>query len=448
VVLHVALLVLTLSVALQAQAETEARVQSLPAEDERAGPSWLGVSLEHRSRYESVSNRFRLGESGGDQQLAQRTRLRFEFWDVERPLSFFVELQDSRVHLSDSGSYVNASHVDETDILQLQLRIGSESLPGTDIPFRLQLGRFTMDLGGRRLFARNQWRNTTNALDGLTCLLGGNESWHVTAFLARPVFRLPKRLDFSDPDTHIWGVFLRRTERRLDFDVYYFGRHENDETLTRRRYTTLGSRVFKNPAPGEVDFEIESVFQFGKQGELDHLAHFQHGEIGYSIDARWAPHLTFAYDHASGDRDPEDERHGRFHMPFGARRFELMPTGIFNPFYRANLATPGFRITLTPSGRLDVMASYRAFWLAQSRDGWEGSGLRDPSGASGSFVGNHVEARLRWTAVGGTTFEAGWARLFKGSFPDRVPGSPRTGDSSLFYFSVDVLLAVLTTPQR
>jgi len=424
-----------------------ARAQSEPAEDGRAGPSWLGITLEHRSRYETMDNRFRRGESGGDQQLAQRSRLRFELSEIVGLLSAFIELQDSRIHLNDRGSYVNASHVNEADILQLHLRIDSKRMPGTDIPVQLQLGRFTMDLGTRRLFARNRWRNTTNAFDGLTCFLGGEESWQVKTFLARPVLRLPKSLDVGDHHTHVWGVFLQTTRRhRLNFDVYYSGRHEDDRSLTQRQYTTIGSRVFRNPAPSQLDFEIESVLQFGKQRERDHFAHFQHGELGYSFDFPWAPRLQFAYDYATGDRDPEDDEHGAFHMPFGARRFELMPTGIFNAFYRANLVTPGLRILLTPFGRLDVMAAYRAFWLAQPRDHWEGSGLRDPSGASGSFLGNHLETRLRWTALRWTTFELGWARLFKGSYLDRVPGSPRTGDSSLFYFSVDVTLMVLPAP--
>ena len=85
------------------------RAQELPAL-----PDWLTVHAEQRTRYETSDRRYRPGESGGDQQLAFRTRLAMGakakgFW-------IFSEVQDSRVALTDSGSTVSTQHVSNTHL--------------------------------------------------------------------------------------------------------------------------------------------------------------------------------------------------------------------------------------------------------------------------------------------------------------------------------------------
>jgi hypothetical protein len=241
-----------------------------------------------------------------------------------------------------------------------------------------------------------------------------------------------------------WGAFFhKRNLGRFRFDAYTFGLDEDEHTSSQRKYTTLGTRWFKSPATGEVDFQIESAWQFGTYRGLDHFAHYQHAELGYLVDAPWAPRFVFQYDYGSGDDNPDDDKHGGFSHLFGARRGDYNPTGIYTPYYRPNLQTPGVRLHLTPSSQVDAMAVFRTFWLAHSRDAWAGSGLQDPTGSSGTFLGNQIETRLRWRALPQTTFEVGWAHMFKGSYLKQVPESPQTGDSDYFYFSVELRLRIL-----
>ena len=68
--------------------------------------------------------------------------------------------------------------------------------------------------------------------------------------------------------------------------------------------------------------------------------------------SRWSPRLIFQYDYASGDDDPNDADNNRFDTLYGARRFDFGPTGIYGPFARANLSTPGMRIKLKPAANM------------------------------------------------------------------------------------------------
>jgi hypothetical protein len=282
-------------------------------------------------------------------------------------------------------------------------------------------------------------RNTTNAFEGLYWSLGILSNWRIQTFVTRPVVIDPEKLDSSSNSRFFWGVHYEYTKLpRVMMDVYYLGLHEDERTLTQRKYTTIGGRLFKNPAPATLDYEIESTWQFGSVTGQDHFAHFQHAELGYVFDSLWDSRLSFHYDYASGDSDPEDDEFGRFSTLFGARRFEYNPTGIYGPFFRANLHTPGLRIVLIPSNKLEIMASHRAFWLARAKDNWVGSGLQDPTGRSGNSLGQNLETRIRWRPTGFLMVEIGYAHFFKGSYLDQVPGSPRTPDSNFIYVGTEI----------
>jgi hypothetical protein len=413
-------------------------------EPESRTPSWLIFSLEQRTRYEKLTNPFRLNEIGLEEFIPLRTRLRLELGDTADPVRFLVEFQDSRSFYDEDKRFVTARHINENDFLQVQIQFNSDDLLGGGLESRLTAGRFTLDLGKRRLSARNRMRNTTNAFDGLYWSLGTPSNWRIHTFVTRPVFIDPQKLDSSSSSRYFWGVYYENKKLpRLMVDVYYLGLHEDERTFTRHEYTTIGGRLYKSPEPGTLDYEIESTWQFGKNNGRDHFAHFQHGELGYAFDSLWDSRLSFHYDYASGDTDPKDDASGRFSTLFGARRFEHNPTGIYGPFFRGNLHTPGLRIVLIPLDKIELMASHRVFWLAQGTDNWVGSGLQDPTGESGKSLGQNFEARIRWRPTGFLLIETGYAHFFKGSYLDRVPGSPRTPDSNFIYFGTEIRLGLL-----
>jgi hypothetical protein len=321
---------------------------------------------------------------------------------------------------------------------QLLLRARAARLFGGPVSGGLQLGRFTLDLGRRRFVARNRMRNTTNAFDGAHGWLRARDGSTVQAFLTRPVLLEPHELDRSEGKRIFWGASLSLLRwRSVQAEAYALRLDESSETATRRRLTTLGGRLYKEPTPGEPDYEVEAARQTGKSLGLDHEARLVHLELGYTV-RRGRARLAVLYDDASGDRDPGDRRFERFDTLFGARRFEYAPTGIYGPFFRGNIRGPGVRLLASPTPPVEIMVAYRGLELAEAKDVWVGSGLQDVTGESGRCLGGHLEARVRWRPGRWLLVEASWGHFFKGAYLDRVPRSPRTPDSDYFTIGFEV----------
>jgi len=402
--------------------------------------SWLDIGIQHRTRYETLDNRFRLGETGSDQQLPQRTRFRLEIKRIIVPLGFVMEFEDARIHLNDSGSTVNTTMVNENDILQLYVGFTMKPLGKSRIPSQIYVGRQTLDLGSRRFVARNSFRNTANAFDTVRWTLGEGKHWQLTTFVSRPVRRRMHQLDVPDASGAFWGAFLSaQFAPRFKNEFYYFGLRESMTASKsyKRQYSMLGTRLFKPAKKGELSYEFETALQFGKKSTRDHLAHFEHISVDYSFISSWQPKLTGRYDYASGTEDPLSQKSGTFDSLYGARRFDFGPTGIYGAFARSNLSSPGWGVELMPSKKLILSSSMRWFWLASARDQWAGTSLKDVTGNSGSYLGSQVELRLTYNAHKYFKPEIGYARLFKGSYAEKVPQSPGSEDSNYLYVQAD-----------
>ena len=415
-------------------------------------PDWVEISGEHRSRYETLDGQFRLGREGSDQAYAMRTLLLTQF--KAEPGRAVVELMDARQYLSDAGSPIDTTMVNALDVLQAYARWDAgDLLPGGTNTIRV--GRETLDLGNRRLVARNAYRNTINAFTGIDWLWEADGGGWVRGFYFLPVRRLPEDrtslldndivLDSQTFDTQFGGAYgeVPGLPWGLRLEAYYLYLHDEPSIRTRARdLHTPGFRLFREPKAGHWDFEVESTFQAGSSQErilpgapsLDHFAYFQHGGVGYTFDVRWKPRFGVRYDYASGDPRPGDSENGRFDTLYGARRFEFGPTGIYGAVARANLNSPEYGLSFRPWKTIEVGVSHRFLWLAESRDAWTAAGLVDPSGNAGSEIGHQLEVRLRWNAMpGNVRFDTGYTHLFAGDFIGEAPGSAAKGDVRYAY---------------
>jgi len=415
-------------------------------------PKWLEVTGEQRTRYESLDGQFRAGRNGGDQALTFRTSLMAQL--KAEPGRIVTEVLDARQYLSDEGSPIDATMVNALDVLQAHVRWDAgELIPGGTNTVRI--GRETLDLGNRRLIARNAYRNTINSFTGADWLWQADGGAWVRAFYFLPVRRLPDDIDslldneiVADTqsfDQQFWGVYgdVGKLPWKLHLEGYYLRlQEEATDTLRRRHLHTPGIRLYRMAAPGEWDLEVESTVQFGTsqlragtgQARMDHWAHHQHAGLGYTFDAMWRPRVGIRYDYASGDRDPNDRENGRFDTLFGARRFEFGPTGIYGAIARANLNSPEYSVSVRPRSNLDVSLSHRFVWLAESRDAWTPANVRDVSGASGTEIGQQLELRVRWDVLpGNVRIDTGVTHLFAGEFMERAPNSTQQGDVNFVY---------------
>ena len=407
-------------------------------------PDWIDVGLEHRTRFEVHDHPWQSSQPLGrtDPQIQQRSRVRVGL--NGGAFKFLFEGQDSRVHLSDLSEFdfLNTGIRNEYDILQLFVSATAKNVLGTGLRTDLHVGRLTMDFGSRRLIARNDFRNTTNAFDGVHWQLARVKAWRIHAFLVEPVIRDQIQLDEQSKRFVLWGTYVEANQIPwFRLDTYYFGL--NDQRFStlglQRTFSTFGIRLYTNPKKSRIDYEIESIWQTGKLGNTDHFAHFQHITLGYTFELPWSPRFLIHYDYASGDRNPNDSQSSGFDPLFGARRFEYATTGNFGPFFRSNISSPGWRMIVIPAKGWKFQLKQRFWYLATSRGAFAGSGLRDRTGGSGNYLGHDVEVRAQWTVNDHLEFDAGYDHWFKGSYFDRLPASaglPPGGNTDTDYFYI------------
>ncbi len=462
------LAVLVAAASLNAQSPTPPAATSTPkaSQPEKADPwrlqkalglpEWLRVSGMQRTRFEALDGQFRAagGLDGSDHVWAVRTTLRA---DVN--LGGFIatgEVWDARQYESDDGSVVDTTIVNALEMVQLFAGYEGRSVFRADDKASVIFGRHTMDLGGRRLVARNDFRNTTNTFLGVNARWETASKSSLQAFFTLPTRRLPTDFDelldndveLDEENRHVkfWGLYATFADvfEKVNGELYYLGLDEQDAhalATANRALTTVGGRLVKRPATERVDYELEASYQFGESRtnttsntELDHEAEFVHLEGGYTFDAAWRPRAVLQFDYASGDDSPNDNENNRFDTLFGARRFEFGPTGILGAIARSNVMTPGLRAILSPRKDVEVMLAHRPVYLASDTDTYTPGGVRDATGSSGDHVGDFSECRVRWNVFPGNwMLEFGAAYMANGGFLESAPNASGNGDTSYVY---------------
>jgi len=404
-------------------------------------PSWLDVQLEHRTRYETFNHSFKKGQAGSNQQIHQRTKLQLRIQDILGPIELVGEFADFRTPVSDRGQGASPVFVDHLDVFQLHADLVTSNFLRTGQPSRLEVGRLVMDFGKGRMVAGHRFGSFTPSFDGIQWWYGTPDTWQFRAFATRPVQRHSVSPDSSTPVTYFWGGnILTHQFKPFSIEPYYFGLDERGRLL-KRRLSTFGLRVFKRPARGVWDFEIETIYQGGEKLGTSFFAHRHHGEAGFTVDVPWQPRFVYLFDYSSGDRNPNKN----FDFLFAKRRAEYGPTGILGIIFPSNILSPaGFRMTMHPTPDVRVMLLDRSFWLADSQGVFVGSGLQDPTGRANRYLGNLLDLAVTWKLalpfLPKVTLDAGFTHFFKGQYFDEVPNSPGTSDINYVYSMATIRL--------
>lgn len=402
-------------------------------------PDWLDLEIEHRTRYEGYDAGFvrAIPDSSDNHHVHQRTRFLIGI-NRNDPLSLTFELTDMRASHSEHGQGRLPNFANHFDITQLHIDMKTDNFFRTGLPGKLEVGRIIMDFGKGRLIAGHRFGPLTPTFDGVQLTVGSDkQGWGVRVFGTSPVKRFATELDDFSPVTFFSGAQVtNRDYPWANVDLYFFQLNEGKK-LGKRNVSTPGFRLFANPTPGHFDYEIESTYQFGEVNNKNYFAHRHHGEIGYSFKTSMPFRLAYLFDYSSGSRDPNKN----FNFLFAKRRGEYGPTGILGIFFPSNIMSPaGFRATLSPTPTISLMMSHRAFWLANKKGAFVGSGLQDPSGQSGGFLGNLFDLNLRWDPQHGylkrMSFDIGYTHLFKGDYFNKVTNSPGGKDTNYGYTMV------------
>lgn len=420
-------------------------------------PEWFQISGSHDQRFAYVFNQFRAGRGDDDRLHSVRTLLRVEArrgsWRVG------AEMIDARAYRMGDGSVrVNNGTTNPVELLEAYLRYDH---PSGDIWVRG--GRFTLDLGSRRLVARHKYRNAINAFTGVEGKWAHESGVSMRALFGLPIQRRPldrSGLEDNDPEFDredeqvvfwgmLWDIPVDSLNSRLE--VYGYGLHEDtvsDRLTADRELYTPGLRFWKTPEVDQIDYEFEGAIQFGtaragRGGSLvrqDRFAYFTNITIGYTFDARWTPRVAVEYSYASGDTNPNDGDDERFDSLFGVQRPDFGPTEIYTAFVRSNAHGPALRVQFRPTQDLSAFVAYRAYWLASDKDAWVSGGVRDVTGGTDRFIGHHLEYRVRWDWIPDSVrLEAGAAWLLRGRFLHNAPNANNSGEPAVVYVSTTLV---------
>ena len=429
--------------------------------DEALGnPEGLEVNASFRVRYEALGDQFRPGLDKNDDLVTVRTDVFAEYHSG--PIRIGGELVDSRAYLGDPGSAISTGEVNAFEPIQAYVGADFGSAIGKGSSSSLDLGRFVLDLGSRRLVARNDFPNTTTAFTGARFQWRGAGKEKLTLFYTYPQQRLPDdkaslldnkvRLDKESNALVFWGGLFTKPKiaGAANLDLYFFGLREKDwpghATRDRHLYTP-GARLFRDPAAGRIDYQLEYAYQFGHVSTSttpgapqQHVsAQTLHAELGYQFASAWQPRLSVFYDYGSGDKPGGD--YTRFDGLFGSRTGDWGPGGIDGPLGRNNISSPGLKLEAKPSKRFDAFVAYRAAWLASATDSFASTGVKDSHGSSGRFAGQQIWARTRyWLIPKMLRWEAGGSVLFDGRFLTHAPNANRFGNT--LYGYTDLTLTI------
>jgi hypothetical protein len=191
------------------------------------------LRFQQRSRYETIDDTPRAGVGSSDRAFEMQTSM---FVDVGRgKVRFSGELQDDRTELNDSQSLISTSFVNTLEPLQANLTWNFSAMLEQGHTGSLKVGRFTMDVGRRRLVARSGTRNTMSSFTGVNWQWRGEGGRNAQVFVVTPMRILPsdrasllandEELDRGNRNTTFRGAFYQfpALKSRDLFEVYWAG---------------------------------------------------------------------------------------------------------------------------------------------------------------------------------------------------------------------------------
>lgn len=432
-------------------------------------PAWSGSlqwSLETRIRAETLDGQFRAELQGSDQLLLARTLA--SLVAQQNSLALNIELQDSRSYHGDYGTPMSSSLVNPLDVLQAY--VVYEGLPGilgTDSQSLIKVGRQTVSIGSKRQIERVNFANVIKSYTGAHIIStdGANDELHL--LVVTPIRRMPNDIDslldnamvFDGEQWRrkIWALHYRRAtfalsqQEALSAEAFVYGLTENDTATgvtQRRALRTFGFRLYRAPAIGIWDLDIEAAWRRGSRlAESAHdlpnrdslavRAWMGVAQIGRTFAVKGRSRLALEYYFASGDRNPHDGNYEQYERLFGARRTDLNNTSLHGPMTPANLSAPALRFETNFGAEHDLRLKYTMPSLASATDSWSVAKLRDRSGLSGKRLGHALDTRWRYRPSNfQLELESGLSIFWFGEFAKNVAGGPQAAKALYSYVQV------------
>jgi hypothetical protein len=410
---------------------TRAGVDTSSHEDSQAnfegvrwGPLTFVFGGQARLRYENYDGLTLKGYEPGvqDQMLLERVRLELATRLWGKPL-LFLQLQDAHSFLTtyDDDDFPTSNPIENTlDIRQLYL----EWLCIGETPFGFRLGRQQISYGDQRVFGPGNWGNTGRfAWDAAMLKIDTEWFWMdlwIGKFLQYKSSTWPDR-SVDDFSTFVAYAGIKNLPLRLD--LFYVKKNDRRVEITGETGTGyLSSSTVGLQAEGTMGNTLNGgvtlVGQYGRYGGDEISAFGANVKLGLQIPMPLEPQIGGQITYGSGDRDPADGIRGTFDGVYGGR--DIYFYGYLNLFFWANLWDREIDVSVRPQRNLTIYLEYHSFALVEERDAWYTTGLtpyrRDPTGQSGTSLGDELDARVSWTLCNHLELMAGVGWFFPGAF--------------------------------
>lgn len=358
----------------------------------------LQPTYEWRYRYESRENRL-FSVTPGDEREDDLTRIRVGLifkWENGVSAGFQYQIAHLR---STENSATNAMR--NSDVTQAYLRF--QGPDGT-----LSLGRQRINIGTERLVGSSDWGNPGRTFDGVRFT---TPNWDFFAFRIGASTPLNPRQSYAGL-THRWkgGTTLALYKR--------------DRTPAGHiKLLTLSHSSQWNV--GQLQLDADAALQFGKSGTRDHLAWAWHSGAAYRPNT--ATRLYAEFNAASGGRSTNKERLFDNLLPTNHRFYGQMDLQSWR-----NMIEIAIGADHKLNEDLTLNASWRRFWLMDSRDAWYGAAgapnvgingpLVDPTGAAGKDVGSEIDFQLVYRFRPNLSLAGGYSVFSPGNFVKTLNG--------------------------
>jgi hypothetical protein len=383
-------------------------------------PRWLQFGLDERFRAEGYSgNGFKPNSS------ASYLLNRFRFGMILQPatwLKVVAQVQDAR-------SFLQAPPLGPPNNVRWDLKTAYVQFGDSEKqPVTLTVGRQLLDYNST-IIANSEWRNQARSYDAVVANLHVDR-FRAAVFAAAVVNPQLDGITHHQEGNNIYGAYgwITRVLPNSSIEPFVLWRVAPSVAVEDSKFKTgrldeqaYGFRI-RGRNISNFDYRYELVLERGSAGPNDIQAWGVTAGLGYTIaTSAWKPRFFAGYDYASGDKNPADGIHGAFDTmyPTAHDRF-----GIADQFGWQNIVAGRAGATINPRRRWSVTAQYLDLWLATAKDAaYNSSGgviLRDPTGKSGTHLGQELDAYAWYEINREVHVGAGIGHLLPGEFIDKA----------------------------
>ena len=389
-------------------------------------PAWISFGVEERLRYEGYHDSG-FKKNNNDSYLLLRSRYQLNI----QPSSWFklvAQTQDARPFLQKPP--YGPPNENRWDLKLAYAEVGDPEKQW----YNIRVGRQLISYNNT-IIADSQWRNQGRSYDAVVTNLHFLDRFRLGIFAASVVNPLASGISHHQEGNNIYGMYgaIEKLVPDSSIEPFVLWRVQPSvaiETTAKVKTGKQDEKAFgfrwKGRAIKNLDYSYELIAERGSDGPNNINAYGTTFGAGYRIDrVYWHPRLFAQYDYASGDKNPNDGRHGTFDTmyPTAHDRF-----GITDQFGWQNIVATRAGFTIEPRRRWTFTAQYLDFWLASATDSLYntsgGSIVRDSTGKSGTHIGEEVDAYTWYELNRHLNVGVGVGHIFPGEFLAKTAKGP------------------------